>query len=143
MGLKTRLIKTMLEQHATTCAAALNAKLQTNFAYTFDWTCVPDNADGWGWDDADYKTCLYTSYFKPIEDTFGELFREAAYRDAITTQLKRITVGPGRSTAVDFDVEGDALLLKNTLGANQLNGPAMYLAGARSEIERVINSKLS
>jgi hypothetical protein len=44
---------------------------------------------------------------------------------------------------VDFDVEGDALLLKNTLGANQLNGPAMYLAGARSEIERVINSKLS
>ena len=143
MGLKARVIRTKLEAHAKTCADALNRKLGTQFAYEFDWACLPDNVDGWGWDDRDYETCLQTSYFKPVEDTFEKLFKEPAYREAITAQLKRIKVAPGRQTAVDFAVEGDALVVKNTLGPNQLNGPQMYLSAAGSSLERVIDAQLS
>ena len=143
MSLKTRMIQTMLDAHAKTLVPALNQKLSASFEYVINWACLPEDIAGWGWNDDDLKTCLHTSYFKPVEDALQELFAQPMYRDAITTQLKRIKVEPGRETISDWDIEGDALVVKNTLCANQLNGPDMYLTAARNSIKQVIESKLS
>lgn len=144
MGLKARMIVSMLEKHSKTLEAALNQKLGTAFTYSFDLACIPENVDGWNWNDDELKTCFYNSYFRIIEDNFQRLFAEnAVYREAITAQVKTIKVAPGRSTACDFDLQGDALIIQNTLGANQLNGPSTYFSIAQSGLQKVIDSKLS
>ena len=144
MGLKARKIKTMMEEHATNCADQLNKKLNTSFKFEFDWTALPENVDGWNWDDDALMGCFYNSFFYPLENTFTKLFADKMYRDAITQQIKTIKIESGRSM-VDYDIEGACLHVKHTLSPNQreLKNNGSFNKSAESGLTEVIDSKLS
>ena len=143
MGLRARQIKTNIEEFATKCEAALNKQLGTKFLFEVDWNILPQDIDGWNWEDQDLMTCFHNSFFKPLELTFGEMFKDKMYKQAIMEQIKTIKFIPGRSMAVDYDFKDGVFFAKNTLGANQKENIELFLKSCKNAIEDVVSKKLS
>ncbi len=143
MGLRARQIKTNIEVFATECEQKLNKMLGTNFAFEIDWKCLPEDIDGWNWEDKDLAQCFYNSFFKPLENSFGVFFKDKMYQSAIKDQIKTIKFGPGRSMAADFDYKDGAFFVLHTLGANQKENINDFLKSCHLGIEKTVNSKLN
>lgn len=145
MGLKARKIKTMMESFAEECEGQLNQKLKTQFNFEYNWESLPSDIDSWNWDDQSLKTCFYNSYFFPIETTLAELFQDKMYQDAIIEQVKTIRIEPGRSMVVDYDIEGESLIIKHTMSVNQkkqdFNGS--FNSAAANALKKTIDTKLN
>lgn len=144
MGLKARQIKTMIEEFADHSATQFNKKMATKFEFAINWSVLPEDIDGWNWDDESLKACFLNSFFHPLELTFTELFKDKMYHKAITEQVLKVKFEPGRSGCIDCEYEGSALVIKHTLGANQreLSGNVFFNKSAVNAITEVINKKL-
>ena len=118
MGLKARKIKTMIEEYADQCLNDLNSKLGTTFQLNIDWNCLPENIDGWNWQDDELKTCFYNSYFYPVETAFQEMFKDKMYKEAISEQVKTLKI-QGGEYSIGCDVIDGAFVYKHIMSVNQ------------------------
>ena len=142
MGLKARKIKSMIEQVHDEYAADVNAKLGTQFTFEVDWALIPDDIDGWNWEDDDLKLVYYNSFFLPIHETLPELFEDDMYKEEIMKQVINFKFEAGRKMVADFDFADGTLFIKNTLCVNQKNPQGMYIDSAKKDLTKCIESKL-
>lgn len=133
----------MIEVYSDQCVENLNKKLKTNFQFEINWAVIPENIDGWNWDDEKLQTCFYNSFFKPFEVAFGEMFKDKMYREEITKQVKKIQFEPGRSSMADYDFSNNCFFVKHTLGPNQAERNNFFDDAVVSEITKTIEKKLT
>lgn len=145
MGLRTRKIRKVLAEQAETCQSELNGKLGTNFQFEIDWQVVPDDVDGWNWDDEDLKPCFVTNFFAPLDSAFVEMFQDEMYKEAINEQIQRIKMVPGPEGYMKWSVDGSTLLCEHTLSVNHktVDSATRYIADNVNVITKAIESDLS
>lgn len=118
MGLRTRKIKKVLAEHAEACQAKLNQELGMNFQFEINWNIVPDNVDGWNWQDEDLKTCFYVNFYAPMEAAFGEMLQDEMYKEAIVEQVKTIAFEAGPEGYMKWSFADGVLKCEHTLSVN-------------------------
>ena len=133
----------MIEEYHDQLVSDFNGKLGTQFSFEVDWGVIPEDVDGWNWEDDNLKKCYYNSYFLPLETKLGELFEDSMYKDEINKQVQTISFVPGREMVADFDFENGTFFVKHKMCVNQLNPEGMFLDAALRGIGDTIDSKLS
>lgn len=143
MSLRTRKIKKYLAEKNEACASELNSSLGTSFAVEYDGSSIPDDIDGWNWDEDETKRCFYHAYYAPLEQGFAELFKDEMYKEAVIEQVKTIRFETGRSV-VDYEFEGETLKVKHKLCVNYRDDPGGRMVGdAAKSLFNTIEGSLS
>ncbi|MDF1667368.1 MAG: hypothetical protein P1V97_36820 [Planctomycetota bacterium] len=145
MGLRTRKIRKLMAERAEACQNELNQKLGSNFQFEIDWNVVPDNVDGWNWEDAPLMDCFATNFFGPMDAAFVEMFKDEMYKEAITEQVEKIKMVPGPEGYMKWSVDDKTLLCEHTLSVNHktIDGAASYIKDNVNVITAAIESGLS